>query len=101
MWQGWIAFLDGFWLVISSFIWQTQTNQNLLISGIVLTIFGFWAEKSWEGIMLGFLGVFVIGSGCTHYLVLPINFFLTGLTIMAVAFLCATINKRSHLHLQL
>ncbi len=99
MWQGWIAFLIGLWLTISSFLWHIQTNLNLLISGIILTIIGFWAEKSWEGIMLGFLGIYVIGCGCTNYLALSINFFLTGITVMAIAFLCATINKRSQYHL--
>ena len=100
MWQGWIAFFIGMWLTVSSFYWHTQTNVNLLICGITLTVFGFWAKKSWEGIMLGFLGIYLIGCGCTHYLVLSINFFLTGLTIIAIALLCATINKRSHFHLQ-
>jgi len=62
MWQGWIAVLDGIWLTVCAFIWQTQTNLNLLIAGIVLVIFGFWANKSLAGIILGFLGIWLIGQ---------------------------------------
>ncbi len=97
MWQGWIALLDGIWLTICAFIWQAQTNLNLLIAGIVLTILGFWANKSLAGIILGFLGIFLIGSGCTHYLVLSVNFLLCGLTILPIALICATYNIREKL----
>ncbi len=97
MWQGWIALLAGLWVTFSSLVWQLQTNINLLISGAVLFIFGFWAAKSWEGVMLGMLGVWVIGCGCTNYLELSINFFLTGISIIVVALLCATINIRPKL----
>ncbi len=100
MWQGWIAFLDGLWIAFSSFDWHYQTNVNLIVSGVILALFGFWAEESTNGIILGFLGIWLISSGCTHYLVLPINFFLTGLTILVIAFLLVTSNKRSQLRHQ-
>ena len=97
MWQGWIAFLDGIWVTLSSFYWHTQTNINLLIAGIVLAVFGFLAKDSWEGVVLGFIGIWLIGSGLTNYLVLSINFFLTGLTIIPIALMCATIRLRPKL----
>ena len=94
MWQGWIALLDGLWLTSSSLFWRMQTNTNLLISGAVLLIFGFWARKNWEGVMLAMIGIWVAGCGFTNYLELSINFFLTGISVAAVALLCATINIR-------
>lgn len=97
MWQGWIAFLDGLWLTVCAFLWQTQSNVNLLITGIILIIFGFWSNKSVAGIILGFLGIWLVGSGCTSYLNLAVNYLLSGLTVMLIALLCATFNLRAKL----
>ena len=97
MWQGWIALLDGIGITICSFIWQAQTNLNLLIAGAVLVVLGFWAKKSLAGIILGFLGIWLILSGSTSYLDLSVNFLLTGLTVIPIAFVCATFNIREKL----
>ena len=90
MWQGWVALFAGLWITICSFIWQFQTPVNLLITGIILIVIGFWANKSLAGIILGFLGIWLAGSGLTNYLSIAVNYLLTGLTIIPVALLCAT-----------
>jgi hypothetical protein len=97
MWQGWITFLAGLWLTISSFFWTIQTRENLIITGIVTLVFGFWASKEWEGVMLGMLGIWVLGSGLANYLDLPINYALTGISIVLVALFCSTVNLRLQL----
>ncbi len=97
MWQGWITFLAGLWLTISSLIWSIQTRENLIITGIVTLVFGFWVSKEWEGVMLGFLGVWVLGSGLANYLNLPVNYALTGISIVLISLFCATVNIRLQL----
>ena len=81
MWQGWINFLDGLWLLTASFIWQWQTSDTMIIAGAIALLFGAWSYKTWQGLMLAFCGFFVLASGISHYMVLPINIFLFGGTI--------------------
>ena len=97
MWQGWIALIDGMWLTLCSFMWQAQSNLNLLLTGLILIVFGFWSNKSIAGIILGFLGIWLAAAGCTNYLNLSVNYLLTGLTIIPIAMFCATFNLRAKL----
>ena len=87
MWQSWLILAGGAWITLSSFIWQIQTKENLIITGAIITILGFLDSKNLEGVMMGMLGIWVLLSGIANYLNLPINYFLTGLTIIFVAFI--------------
>lgn len=97
MWQSWLIFIGGTWLTVSSFIWEVQTEKNLFVTGIVITILGFWDSKNLEGIMMGMLGLWVFACGLASYLNLPINYFLTGITIMFVAFIGILNNTKTPL----
>lgn len=97
MWQSWLILMAGAWLTLSSFIWRIQTRENLIITGAAILILGFWESKNLEGVMMGMLGFWVLLSGFANYLNLPINYFLTGLTVMFVAFMAAIIETKSPL----
>jgi hypothetical protein len=48
MWQHWINFLVGLWVILSGFInLTTQGMQtNLIISGIVIAVLAIWGALS-------------------------------------------------------
>ena len=95
MWQGWFTLVGGIWLFLDYFFPTFQSSFNLMIVGIALIILGLWAAfETWHGIMIGWLGLWVLGSGISNYLELPVNFLLTGISIAAVGVLLATLNYR-------
>ncbi len=89
MWQGWITMLAGLWLTVASFFWRLQTKEDLIVTGIITVVFGFSDAKDWQGVFIGLLGIWILGSGLTNYLVLPLNFFLSGLTLAFLSLICA------------
>jgi hypothetical protein len=44
MWQNWINFLAGVWVIISPYVGFTESalNTNLIISGAVIVILAVW-----------------------------------------------------------
>ena len=97
MWQSWLILAGGSWLMLSSFFWKIQTQENLIITGAAILILGFLDRKNLEGVMMGMLGLWVLLSGFTNYLNLPINYFLSGLAIVLVAFIAVIKNMKSPL----
>ncbi len=52
MWQCWIIFILGIWLIISSFVLVKQTMGgmiNNLMVGIIITLLALWASYSGKG----------------------------------------------------
>jgi len=52
MWQSWINFILGIWLIISSFVLVKDTQGgmvNNLIVGIVVAVLALWAALSKKG----------------------------------------------------
>ena len=60
MWQGWVTFGVGLWLIASGIRPDFQSPFNLYVCGVLAIIFGFWAYKSWQQVAVGFLGVVAI-----------------------------------------
>ncbi len=88
MWQGWITFLDGLWISIITFMPRFETDKDLLITSLVAMVFGFWASKdTWQGMAIGFFGFWLFCCSFTQYMVLPVNFLLSGLTIAGIGIL--------------
>ncbi len=79
MWQGWVNLILGIWLIISGFVSSLQTPANLIVVGILATVFGFWAYKMWQGIANGILGLWTLLSGLVFHLLNPTNFIIVGL----------------------
>ncbi len=50
MWQAWLSGLIGLWLILSAFLGFADTTMtwNLVISGILVAVFGFWSAGSKE-----------------------------------------------------
>ena len=52
MWQCWIVFILGIWLIISSFVLVRQTMGgmiNNLMIGIIIALLALWAGYSRKG----------------------------------------------------
>jgi len=52
MWQSWINFILGIWLIISSFVLVKDTQGgmvNNLVVGIVVAVLALWAALSKKG----------------------------------------------------
>lgn len=63
MWQGWINFVLGIWLIVSGFVISLQGRVNMIIVGILAIVFGFLAFKAWQQIINGVLGIWVLVCG--------------------------------------
>jgi uncharacterized membrane protein len=48
MWQNWINFLAGIWLIISPYLGFTTSalTTNLVVTGIIVAILGLWGGLS-------------------------------------------------------
>ncbi len=60
MWQGWMTFGVGLWLIASGIRVDFQAPINLMVCGILAIIFGFSAFKNWMQFAVGFLGIFAV-----------------------------------------
>jgi hypothetical protein len=88
MWQGWMDFAVGVWLIVSGFIPALQTPSSMIVAGIVAFVFGFWGAarvNSWQGTINGILGVWLFLSGIAFSLIVPWNFFISGAVIGILA----------------
>lgn len=99
MWQGWVTFGVGLWLIASGIRIDLQSPINLYICGVIAIIFGFSAFKSWKQITVGFLGVIAI------LLALAVNgtsdfsfiYYVLGGLIVILSLLSAPQNEWKHL----
>lgn len=50
MWQQWVNFLAGIWLIISSFMNMSEQGMqnNLIITGIIVAVLGAWGALSYS-----------------------------------------------------
>lgn len=81
MWQGYVNFILGIFLVVSGIIVNLQASTNLIVVGILAAIFGFWSSKNWQGLVIGILGVWLFLSGSMFGLVFSWNFIITGVIL--------------------
>ena len=86
MWQGWTNLVLGIWLIFSGLIGVLQTPANLIITGILVTVFGFRNYKDWLGDAAGILGLWALLSGLWFNLLSPANFLITGVLITGLGF---------------
>jgi hypothetical protein len=86
MWQGWINLVLGVWLIISGLVSSLQTPANLIITGILVAVFGFWTYKDWLGDIIGVLGLWSLLSGIWFSLFSPANFLIVGVLIGGLGF---------------
>ncbi|OPX32954.1 hypothetical protein B1H10_06720 [candidate division KSB1 bacterium 4484_188] len=89
MWQGFINFVLGLWLVISGIIVYLQISTNLIVVGILAAIFGLWGSKNWKGWVIGTLGVWIFLSGIVFRLLSSWNFIISGIVIGILGLWCA------------
>jgi len=81
MWQGWINLILGLWLILSGLVSALQTPANLIITGVLAVVFGFWTYKNWQGDVAGVLGIWLFLSGIWWNLLSPVNFIVVGLLL--------------------
>lgn len=84
MWKVWLSLIVAVWMVLAGVAGVT-TGGNFIISGVLLTIFGFLAG-GWRGGLIGLLGIWTVVSGFVPSLLTPGNLVVTGLiaTILAI-----------------
>ncbi|MFH1173272.1 MAG: SPW repeat protein [bacterium] len=48
MWQAWVSGVIGLWLILSAFLGFSNDFMvwNLVITGILVAVFGFWTAGS-------------------------------------------------------
>jgi len=81
MWQGWISFILGIWLIISGLIPALQYPINLVFIGVLSVIFGFWGIKLWSEVMNAILGIWIIASAFVYNMIIPQNFLVIGIAM--------------------
>ena len=81
MWQAWVNFILGLWLLISGFIPGLNVNINYIIVGILIAILGFWTYKQWQGIVNGILGLWILVSGFIAALMVNWNLIIVGIVV--------------------
>ena len=96
MWQGWVNLLLGVWLLLSGLIPALQTPENLIISGLLVAVLGFWSYKNWLGDTSGVLGLWALFSGSWLNLFSPSNFLITGVLIGSCGFWEAFTHPKSN-----
>lgn len=95
MWQGWISFIPGLWLIISGIISGIQGPGNMIIVGIITVILGFFLQRRWEGIINGILGIWLCLCAFIPGLITSPNFFITGILIVFISIIRIFHNHRS------
>jgi hypothetical protein len=87
MWQGWVNFILGAWLIVSGFIFPLQGRLNMIIVGVLVIIFGF-SGISWQGIINGILGIWILVCGIFigTLAVAQWNYIATGIVVLILGF---------------
>jgi len=81
MWQAWINFILGLWIILSGIIVSLGVSANYIVVGIVVALLGFWTYKQWHGVVIGILGLWLILSGIVTSLIAPVNLIISGIVI--------------------
>jgi hypothetical protein len=81
MWQGWISFLLGIWLIISGLTPVLQYPINLILVGVLSIIFGFWGIKSWSEAINAILGIWIVVSALAYNMIISQNFLVIGIAM--------------------
>ncbi len=84
MWQVWITLLIGLWMVLSGLVPGLDASGNYIVTGAILTIFGFWAGR-WQGTINGLLGLWIVLSGIVPSLIAPGNLIVVGIVVTVLA----------------
>ena len=79
--QGWINLILGIWLIVSGIFTTLHHPINMVITGILAMVFGFWLYKMWQGFVVGLLGLWTILSGLVLNLIVPANLIIVGLVM--------------------
>jgi len=85
MWQAWITFLAGLWIILSGIISGLTTSANAIIFGIVIAILGFWVGRHWQGWLNGIIGLWLLLSGIIMSLTIAVNFIIVGIVVAILA----------------
>lgn len=85
MWQAWINFTLGVYLIISGFSAGFIHPANFLIAGILVGVFGFWARGVMQGVGNGLIGLWLILSSFIPELVTRGNMWVAGVLVIAIA----------------
>lgn len=93
MWQAWLSFFIGIWLIISGSTSLLQGPVNMIIIGILMAIVGFFLLRGWEGFVNGILGIWLLISGFISGLITMQNFLVIGIMISIIS-----IVRIFHLH---
>jgi len=93
MWQGWVNFIVGLWLILSGIIGSLGVSVNYIIAGIIVAVLGFIAAKQWQGIVDGILGLWLILSGILGSLMASANLFIVGIVVAVLSIWMATTGK--------
>ena len=86
MWQSYISFFLGIWLVLSGIIVQLQGAVNLIVIGIATAILGFWGFKNWCRWINGIIGLWIFLSGGMFNLTISWNFIFPGIVLIVLGF---------------
>ncbi len=85
MWQAWVNFILGLWLIVSGIVPSLNTNINFIIVGILIAILGFWTFKQWQGIVNGILGLWILISAFITGLMINWNLIIVGIVVAILA----------------
>ncbi len=96
MWQGWINFLAGIWLIVSGFVYPLEGRANVIIVGVILIIFGFW-DAPWQGIINGLLGIWLLVCGIVlpHLAYARWNYFWVGIVVLILGAWRGSMTRRA------
>ncbi|MBD3238955.1 MAG: hypothetical protein GF331_00110 [Chitinivibrionales bacterium] len=86
MWRAYVNIIAGIWAFISGLTETLVTPVNMIITGLVIAVFGFWTPaRKWQGIVNGILGLWLFLSGFIPGLWAGENMLIVGLIVFALA----------------
>jgi hypothetical protein len=88
MWQSWLNFFAGVWLIICAFVTPLRTPASMIAAGAVAFILGFWAvarTEDWKGAVNGSIGVWLLLSGIWFGILGVWNFLAFGVALAIFA----------------
>ncbi len=86
MWQSYIRFFLGIWLVLSGITVQLQGEVNLIVVGIATVISGLWSFKNWRRWVNGIVGLWLFLSGGVFNLAFSWNFIISGIVLIILGY---------------
>lgn len=60
MWNAWINFILGIWLIVSAFIGSLHTTIHYIVVGVIVVLLSLLKVKSWPMVLTLILGILVI-----------------------------------------